>query len=402
MKILMLGWELPPHNSGGLGVACFYMAKALAKTGADIDFVVPYSEKHDDINFMKVVNATDFPFSSYMNPYNSFTFSKHHALTSDIRSVQLSYIEFVKKYLEDPKNRPDIIHAHDWLTMEAGIIAKNITGAPLISHIHATEFDRSGGGYGNPQVHDIEYKGITNSDKVFAVSKNTKDIIIKEYKVDEGTIEVVYNAIEPSSLATINDYDDRTFRYIEYLKTKGYTVVMTLTRFTVQKGLTYLLEAFARASQKNPKMALILVGDGEQRNELIEKTAELGISEKVFFTGFLRGERWRDAYSISDVFVMSSVNEPFGLTALEAAHFNNALIISKQSGVSEVLKNILRYDFWDTHKLASHLLAVSTSPSLLRDLKRGVKKEYTTITWSKIAEQIMHEFLSIQSESRKK
>ena len=189
---------------------------------------------------------------------------------------------------------------------------------------------------------------------------------------------------------------------IEYLKTKGYTVVMTLTRFTVQKGLTYLLEAFARASQKNPKMALILVGDGEQRNELIEKTAELGISEKVFFTGFLRGERWRDAYSISDVFVMSSVNEPFGLTALEAAHFNNALIISKQSGVSEVLKNILRYDFWDTHKLASHLLAASTSPSLLRDLKRGVKKEYTTITWAKIAEQIMHEFLSIQSEGRKK
>lgn len=402
MKILMLGWELPPHNSGGLGVACFYMAKALAKTGADIDFVVPYSEKHDDINFMKVVNATDFPFNSYMNPYNSFTFSKHHALTSDIRSVQLAYIEFIKKYLEDPKNHPDIIHAHDWLTMEAGIIAKNITGAPLISHIHATEFDRSGGGYGNPQVHDIEYKGIVNSNKVFAVSKNTKDIILKEYKVDEGKIEVVYNAIEPSSLATINDYDDRTFRYIEYLKTKGYTVVMTLTRFTVQKGLTYLLEAFARASQKNPKMALILVGDGEQRNELIEKTAELGISEKVFFTGFLRGERWRDAYSISDVFVMSSVNEPFGLTALEAAHFNNALIISKQSGVSEVLKNILRYDFWDTHKLASHLLAVSTSPSLLRDLKRGVKKEYTAITWSKIAEQIMHEFLSIQSEGHKK
>ena len=132
---------------------------------------------------------------------------------------------------------------------------------------------------------------------------------------------------------------------------------MTLTRFTVQKGLTYLLEAFARASQKNPKMALILVGDGEQRNELIEKTAELGISEKVFFTGFLRGERWRDAYSISDVFVMSSVNEPFGLTALEAAHFNNALIISKQSGVSEVLKNILRYDFWDTHKISKPSLS---------------------------------------------
>jgi glycosyltransferase involved in cell wall biosynthesis len=164
----------------------------------------------------------------------------------------------------------------------------------------------------------------------------------------------------------------------------------------VQKGLTYLMEAVARAAKNNPKIALLLVGDGEQRNELIEMAASYGIADKIFFTGFLRGKKWRDAYGVADVFVMSSVNEPFGLTALEAAHFGNALIISNQSGVGEVLQNILRYDFWDTHKLASQILAVSTSPALLRDLQKGVRREYARISWGDIAEQIMAEYLTLQ------
>ena len=170
---------------------------------------------------------------------------------------------------------------------------------------------------------------------------------------------------------------------------------MTLTRFTAQKGLSYLMRSVALAVQKNPKIALLLVGDGEQRNELIAMAASYGISDKIFFTGFLRGKKWRDSYGVADIFVMSSINEPFGLTALEAAHFNNALILSKQSGVSEILKSILTYDFWDTEKLASHILAVSTSPKLLHDLRAGVKKEYARISWSQIAEQIMDEFMDL-------
>lgn len=401
MKILMLGWELPPYNSGGLGVACFHMAKALAETGAEIDFVVPYANKHPEINFMNILNATEFSNTHKFGAgaYDSKNFSKIHSSKKEnphsIREIQAEYLKFLEKYLTDPKNHPDVIHAHDWLTAEAGILAKNLTGAPLFTHIHATEFDRAGGANGNPEVHEIEYAGILASDKVFAVSKNTRRVILEKYKISPEKVEVVYNAIEPKSLAKPEDYDAETYKYLEFLKSKGHTVVMTLTRFTVQKGLTFLMEAVAQAAAKNPKIALLLVGDGEQRNELIEMAASYGIADKIFFTGFLRGKKWRDAYGVADVFVMSSVNEPFGLTALEAAHFNNALIISNQSGVGEVLKNILRYDFWDTQKLASQILAVSTSPTLLRDLQRGARAEYAKISWSDIAEQIMDEFLAL-------
>ena len=401
MKILMLGWELPPHNSGGLGVACFYMAKALAKNGADIDFVVPYKNKHTEIKFMKVLNATNFSeihkfgAGAYDSP--RWTRSSHNVskFLPDIRSIQAEYCNFIREYLANPKNKPDVIHAHDWLTMEAGMLAKELTGAPLITHIHATEFDRSGGTSGNQKIHNIEYAGICASDKVFAVSKNTRNIIIEKYQIQPKKVEVVYNAIETSTLANPQDYDERTYRYLEYLKSQGYTVVMTLTRFTVQKGLTFLMQAIAEVVSKNPKIALLLVGDGEQRNELIKMASDFQISNKIFFTGFLRGDKWRDAYGVADVFVMSSVNEPFGLTALEAAHFNNALIISKQSGVGEVLQNILRYDFWDTKKLASQIYEVSTNKELLQNLKNGVRKEYDRISWSDIAEQIMEEFIHL-------
>ena len=397
----MLGWELPPHNSGGLGVACFYMAKALAKNGADIDFVVPYKNKHTEIKFMKVLNATNFSeihkfgAGAYDSP--RWTRSSHNVskFLPDIRSIQAEYCNFIREYLANPKNKPDVIHAHDWLTMEAGMLAKELTGAPLITHIHATEFDRSGGTSGNQKIHNIEYAGICASDKVFAVSKNTRNIIIEKYQIQPKKVEVVYNAIETSTLANPQDYDERTYRYLEYLKSQGYTVVMTLTRFTVQKGLTFLMQAIAEAVSKNPKIALLLVGDGEQRNELIKMASDFQISNKIFFTGFLRGDKWRDAYGVADIFVMSSVNEPFGLTALEAAHFNNALIISKQSGVGEVLQNILRYDFWDTKKLASQIYEVSTNKELLQNLKNGVRKEYDRISSSDIAEQIMEEFIHL-------
>ena len=397
----MLGWELPPHNSGGLGVACFYMAKALANSGADIEFVVPYKDKHTEIDFMKVLNATNFSeiHKFGAGAYDSLHWerSSHNAsnFLLDIRSIQAEYCNFIRKYLSNPKNKPDVIHAHDWLTMEAGILAKKLTGAPLITHIHATEFDRSGGVFGSQEIHDIEYAGICASDRVFAVSKNTRNIIIEKYQIKPEKVEVVYNAIETSTLADPQDYDEQTYRYLEYLKSQGYTVVMTLTRFTIQKGLTFLMQAVAEAISKNPKIALLLVGDGEQRNELIKMASDFGISNKIFFTGFLRGDKWRDAYGVADVFVMSSVNEPFGLTALEAAHFNNALIISKQSGVGEVLKNILRYDFWDTEKLTNQIYEVSTNKDLLQSLKNGVQKEYDRISWSDIAEQIMEEFIHL-------
>jgi glycogen synthase len=281
--------------------------------------------------------------------------------------------------------------------MEAGMRAKELTGAPLVVHVHATEFDRSGEKYGNPIVHEIEQEALLMADRIIAVSNITKSIIVQQYGIPADMVEVVHNAIDLDSFGAY-EYDNREYRYIEALKREGYTVVATLTRFTVQKGLTHLLRAAARASEKYDRFVFLLAGDGEQRDELISLAAELGISDKVLFTGFVRGKQWRDVYTMADVFVMSSVSEPFGLTALEAAHHESALIISRQSGVGEVLKHTFKYDYWDTEVLANQLVAIALSPSLATTLKRNVAKEYTKLSWNDVAKQCIAIFNGVKDE----
>jgi glycosyltransferase involved in cell wall biosynthesis len=395
MKILMLGWELPPHNSGGLGVACYHMSKALAIKGADIDFVVPYDAVHPGCEFMNIYAATGLsPLERYgLGVYDSSKvidkpLSKADAKDlKDMRGVQKRYVQFVEKLVLS--SEPDVIHAHDWLTMEAGMRAKEITGAPLIVHVHATEFDRSGGNGGNPIVHEIEYQGLMMADRIFAVSGITKSIIMQKYGIPEDKIEVVHNAIDVSSFDDGYQYDFSTYAHLEALKTQGYTVAVTVTRFTIQKGLSHFVRAAAKACARYDKIVFLLAGDGEQRDELIKLGSDLGISDKLFFTGFVRGKQWRDSYSVGDIFVMSSVSEPFGLTALEAAHHGNALIISKQSGVGEVLNSIFRYDFWDEQMLADHLIAIATSDALKRSLQDNIKLEYSKISWHDVADKCL-------------
>jgi len=391
----MLGWELPPHNSGGLGVACYHMSKALAIQGAKIDFVVPYTAAHPNIDFMTIHSATKLtPLERYgLGAYDSKTVLEKELSLADVndlkdmRGVQKRYVQFVENFVKTHK--PDAIHAHDWLTMEAGMRAKQLTDAPLIVHVHATEFDRCGSDSGNPLVHEIEYQGLMMADRILAVSNITKGIIIQKYGIPADKIEVVHNAIDVASFDDGYVYDQRTYRYLEALKQEGFTIVSTVTRFTVQKGLTHFIRAAARACEKYDKFAFLLAGDGEQRDELIALAADLGIADKVFFTGFVRGKQWRDAYSVSDVFVMSSVSEPFGLTALEAAHHDNALIISKQSGVGEVLHSIFRYDFWDIDRLADELVGIATSSALQQSLTVNVKQEYDRISWHDVARTCM-------------
>ncbi len=393
----MLGWELPPHNSGGLGVACYHMSKALADEGATIDFVLPYDAKHPGTEYMNIHAATQLePIHKFgmMGAYDSKYVDEHDLDKVDIkdlqtmRGVQKRYISYIER-LMTKIDKPDAIHAHDWLTMEAGMRAKELTEAPLIVHVHATEFDRAGTfGSGNPIVHEIEYNGLMMADRIIAVSNITKSIIVHKYGIPADKIEVMHNAIDLPTLGNF-DYDGRTYRYLEAMKLEGYTVVSTVTRFTVQKGLVQLVKGFAKAVEKYDRLLLVLAGDGEQRDELIELASELGVSDKVFFTGFVRGKQWRDAYNVADVFVMSSVSEPFGLTALEAAHHGTALIISNQSGVGEVLKHIFRYDFWDTDRLADQLVGIAASPALSRSLKENVKKEYANLTWTDVARRCM-------------
>ena len=405
MKILMLGWELPPHNSGGLGVACLHLSKALAEQGAEIDFVVPYESDHE-LDYMRVLSATHidplfrYGGSAYESRrieekiYKSFKSEEKMSL----RDVQKCYCEFIERYLMEFK--PDFVHAHDWLTYEAGVLAKRNFGIPLIAHVHATEYDRSGMEGGNPLIHEIEREGLLWADRIIAVSQATKDIIVARYGIPADKIDVAYNGFDPTTFDDDYYYDKTNYRYLEMLKQRGYTVVSTVGRFTLQKGLYHMMRAAARALSKHKKFIFLFAGDGEQREELMRMSADLGISANVIFTGFIRGKQLRDVYSVSDVFVMSSVSEPFGLTALEAAHHGNALVITKQSGVGEVLRSIMRYDFWDEDKLADSLVGIAESKALSESLQNGVRREYTRISWDDVAKKCIQVYDEVRKHKR--
>ena len=390
----MLGWELPPYNSGGLGVACVNLARQLVNDGAKVDFVVPYSAKHEKISFMNVVSATNLePSSRYgVGAYDSIYVKdpspqqKPVEKRVTIREIQHDYCDFVNKHLMEFK--PDVVHAHDWLTFEAGMLAKKNYGIPLIAHVHATEFDRSGGNGGNPVVASIEREGLLLADKVIAVSEATKDLLVRKYKIPADKIDVVYNSLDQKFIDKVYKYDDDDYKYLEEMKNDGYTIISTVGRFTIQKGLTNLMKAAARALSKNPKLIFVFAGDGEQKQELLALSAKYGISQNVVFTGFVRGKQLRDIYQVSDIFVMSSVSEPFGLTALEAAHHGNVLILTRQSGVFEVIRSAMSYDYWDTEKLADEILAIASSKGLKKILQDGIVREYRKISWPEVAKRV--------------
>jgi glycosyltransferase involved in cell wall biosynthesis len=392
----MLGWELPPHNSGGLGVACLNMARAINRQGADIDFVVPYQAEHPDAKFMHVIPATHLdPIYRYGGgSYASLKIlEKIIPIDGDdknlvsIRDIQKTYCEFIESYLKN--TTPELIHAHDWLTYEAGILAKKEYNLPLIAHVHATEYDRAGMQVGNPLIHEIEREGLMLADRVVAVSEATKRTVHEKYHIPLNKIDVVYNSLDEGYEKSNYHFKNNTYKYLTGLKSQGYTIISTVGRFTLQKGLHNLMNAAAMAIQKNPKLVFVFAGDGEERNELIELAADLGIAENVIFTGFIRGQKLRDIYSISDIFVMSSISEPFGLTALEAAHHGDALILTKQSGVSEIIWSALTYDFWDEEKLANEILAVAENPALKESLRQNISHEYNQISWDQVAKKCL-------------
>lgn len=386
MKILMLGWELPPYNSGGLGVACYHMAKALASHGAAIDFVLPHvAPEHNEIDFMKISPVTAVSVSEIdLKKLNAY----ENGHIESIRALQKNYVKYIREKVK--KDRPDVIHAHDWLTIEAGIAAKQVSRAPLIVHVHATEFDRAGAKSGNPIIHEIEEAGLLMADRIFAVSELTKQLIVSGYGIPADKIEVVHNSIDQLEHPPVMNTD--MYSYLELMRAEGYTVVSTLGRLTVQKGLAHFLRSAARASHLYDKFLFIIAGDGEQKEELIRLSADLGIADKVLFTGFVRGEAWRQLYKVTDVFVMSSVSEPFGLTALEAAAHDTAIILTNQSGVAEVMKNILRYDYWDESKLADQLINIAVSSGLKDSLIAGAHDEFCNMSWDSVAKKCFHHY----------
>lgn len=385
----MLGWELPPHNSGGLGIACYQLCKSLAKRDVDLEFVVPYQADHD-IDFMKVTAAhpqgvTEILHAGGVYDSDKYTFEDGHEEWMDIVGQQFMFEKSVQKLVETTEF--DVLHAHDWLTFRAAMRVKEQRGCPIILHVHSIESDRAVENRGNQLVREIEETALHMADKVIAVSEHTKQCIINDYGVPADKIQVVHNSIEIADAEPLDTTN--AYHYLTLMKSLGYRVVVNVGRLTIQKGLPNLLYAAKAVIDKAPKTLFLIVGSGGQYHELIELAASLGIGQNVLFTDFQRGKNWRDAFAIGDLFVMPSVSEPFGLTPLEAIGYGTPVLVSKQSGVAEKLQNCLKVDFWDIDEMANQMASVVLSDALRNTLAHNSYQEYQKLSWEQASDQLM-------------
>jgi glycogen(starch) synthase len=391
MRVLMLGWELPPHNSGGLGVACLQLSKALAAQGADISFVLPYTHSQS-YDFMKVVGASDAtaPIPYATGVYDSYKYmaGDGSSFDLDLSDQQAVYAQRVARLSQSMEF--DVVHAHDWLTFRAALLVKERFGCPIFLHLHSIERDRAGGHDGNPFVREVEATSMMIADRIFTVSERTKQMIVDDYGIPADKIEVTYNSLDVGDFEQLDA--DNCYRYLSYLKSKGWRVVANAGRLTIQKGLPHLISAAKEVVARLPNTIFLIVGDGEQKEELIRLSAEAGISRNVIFTGFQRGKQLRDAFSVADLFVMPSVSEPFGLTPFEAAGYGTPSLISYQSGASEMLYNCLKVDFWDTNLMADKIVGALRSQALLDELAAGARQEFERLSWTQTADKIMSNY----------
>ncbi|MFI3330554.1 MAG: glycosyltransferase family 4 protein [Rikenellaceae bacterium] len=431
MRVLMFGWEFPPHIAGGLGTACYGLTRALAKHDVDVTFVVPHAYGDEDQRFAKILNAsevcalyrgsvtsTDVEFwnkmtfihiNSNMVPYISpeefesrtedyyKTEGQVRAEGSDIWAQRYAFsgkyganlMEEVARYAmvaaqvaTDLAGEFDVIHAHDWLTYYAGIAAKKISGKPLVVHMHATEYDRSGENV-NTEVYNIERTGMHAADRVIAVSNLTRKIVIDKYFVPASRVVTVHNAVR---FAASNSAElERGVRD---------KIVTFLGRITFQKGPDYFVEAAAKVLERVPNVRFVMAGSGDMMNHVIRRVAKLGIADRFHFTGFLRGEEVQNMFALSDVYIMPSVSEPFGISPLEAMRSNVPSIISKQSGVAEVLDYVVKVDYWDVDAMADAIYGLVTYPALAKMFADKGLAEVTALKWDKAALEVKNVYQS--------
>ncbi len=386
MKVLMFGWEFPPFKSGGLGTACYDLTKGLCNHDVDVTFVMPIAPEGANADFVKIVGANNFAkkvkirqISSILTPYQSSTSysealgkvpgsTNYKANSNDVYGKNL-YQEVYRYSLAAAEiaeeEEYDIIHVHDWMTYKAGINAKSVSGKPLVAHIHATEFDRTGGNP-NQLIADMEYEGMKAADLVIANSNFTKSNVIKHYDIDPAKIKVVHWGIDPEN--PHYNIDQRSPFNDE-------KVVLFLGRITVQKGPDYFVEAANKVLNYLPDTKFVVAGSGDMFERMINRADELGILHNFMFTGFLRGADVHKAFQMANLYVMPSVSEPFGLVALEAMKNNTPIMISKQSGVSEVVNHCLKVDFWDVDEMANKMVNTLKYSELLGELKENSFRE---------------------------
>lgn len=391
----MYGWEFPPHNSGGLGTACYGLARGLVAEGADVRFVLP--RKHTvAASGARMVFAdeayplTDAQASIIASAYGDrkrfeFMCGKYPEL-----NYGPSIFDEVLRYaalspMVALAQQPDIIHMHDWLCYPAGIAAKEATGAPLVAHVHATEFDRTGFGSVNQAVYDVERRGMHEADMILAVSEYTKRIIVEQYGIDAHKVVVVHNGIDADDIAVTSatEADMKRFRGL------GWGIVLFVGRLTLQKGPDYFLDAAKKVLAHRQNTLFVVSGSGDMAQATIERAAYLGIGDKVLFTGFLRDRELARLYRVADLVVMPSVSEPFGIVPLESLLNGTPVLISKQSGVAEVVRNSLKADFWDTDDMANKIVSVLEHPALSETLAGEGGREARAQIWKRVAERCM-------------
>lgn len=389
----MLGWELPPHYVGGMGVVCDQLTRQMAKDGVDLEFILPFYADYSHIKHMKVTAALDQDATTLMKSGGTYDSTYYEITSASGKTTVRSLHDQVQAFASNVSRLVqygsyDVIHAHDWLTFRAGIAAKQVTGLPLFVHVHATEFDRAGGKPGNPLVREIEYLGLHMADHIFAISERTKQTIMHEYDVPEDKITVAQNAMEISPELINEDHD--SYPYIQKMREMGYKVVVNAGRMTVQKGLYHLLQAARIVVDKHPKTLFLLAGGGEQIPELMEEAAALGLSGNVLFTNRIEGigKRWRDSFRVADLFVMPSVSEPFGMTPYESIAYGTPTLISKQSGIAEFLQNTLKVNYWDIHEMANEICSVLENSELRDTLLENAQAEYEKLSWAPTASRM--------------
>ena len=410
MKVLMFGWEFPPHILGGLGTASYGLTQGMSmQEDMEITFCIPKPWGDEDQSFLKIIGMNSTPVvwrdvnwdyvnsrvGGYMNPQDYYELREHiYADFNYLHTNDLGCIEFSGRYpdnLQEEINnysivagvvarqqQYDIIHSHDWLTYPAGIHAKQISGKPLVIHVHATDFDRSRGNV-NPTVYSIEKNGMDHADHIMCVSELTRQTVIHKYHQDPRKVTTVHNAVSPLSQEIMN---------IVPQKSKKEKIVTFLGRITMQKGPEYFVEAAAMVLHRTKNIRFVMAGNGDMMNQMISLVAERGIADRFHFPGFMKGKQVYEVLKASDVYIMPSVSEPFGISPLEAMQVSVPTIISKQSGCAEILDNCIKIDYWDIHAMADAIYSICTYPAMYDYLKTEGKKEVDAIKWENVGYKV--------------
>jgi hypothetical protein len=394
-SVFMIGWEYPPNNSGGLGVACQGLTQALSAEGEQIYFTLPYHLSRAQ-GHMQVIECFDQdwflhgdsqapPFAAYgqqpMMIAKDLTVDELRALPqSELELRVTQYADLVTDAAVVVDDQADLIHAHDWMSFPAAAQIKQELGKPFIAHVHSTEFDRIPTGHGSHYIHQAELYGLQLADKIIAVSNYTKQIIVSKYGIDPGKIAVVYNGVEPIARSAQRQPTFAADR----------PVIVFMGRLTMQKGAEYFLQLAKKVLRELPDALFIVAGSGDQYTSLLLQNADLNLSAHVLFTGFIRGKSRDQLLQRADVFVMPSLSEPFGLVALEAAQYDTPVLVSQNSGVSEVMPGAKIIDFWDVDKMTAEISHLIQDKKHHSQTVKAQHRDVQNLTWNRAAKNIKH------------